>query len=129
MEDCDVEQQFPIDWNAPSSPSKRMARPFWTMTLTPHSIFPHPRQQVFTSTVSRPDASLYVLSANTLRSGVPNAASAAPVMAAVVTNVRRVMLALLELLDFSTYPPSCFLVSAFTSVVTVLGVNSPPPEG
>jgi hypothetical protein len=45
-----------------------------------------------------------VLSANTLRLGAPNAATAAPVMAAVLTKVRRVMF------DFFTYTSFFFLL-------------------
>ena len=94
MDDCDFVQQLPMDWNAPSSPSTRMARPFWTMTLTPHSILPQPRQHVFTATVSLPDTLLYVSSASAVCVEAPNAAAAAPVMAAVLTNVRRDMVRL-----------------------------------
>ena len=39
-------QQFPRDWNADSSPSIFTARPFSTVTHTPHSILPQPRHAV-----------------------------------------------------------------------------------
>ena len=101
MDDCDLVQQLPMDCHAPSSPSTRMARPFWTMTLTPHSILPHPRQQVFTTTVSFPMTSGYVDSAKAVVVWAPSAAAAPAVMAAVFTNERRDIVR--DLLTFSSF--------------------------
>ena len=50
MDDCDFVQQFPIEWNAVSaSPSTFTARPFCTVTSTPHSFLPQARQHVRTT--------------------------------------------------------------------------------
>ena len=46
MDDCDFAQQLPPDVKADVSPSTFVARPFSTVTHTPHSILPQPRQHV-----------------------------------------------------------------------------------
>ncbi len=84
-----------------SSPSVRMARPFSTMTHTPHSILPQPRQHERTRLVS--PALLWVAlldSANAAPVGATTAAAAA-VAAASFVNARRVIFSLPMLSSFS----------------------------
>ena len=95
-------QQLPIEWNAVSaSPSTLTARPSFTVTMTPHSFLPQARQQVRTSFTPSPWSPISV-STSSLSSGSPDSAraargapakaAAAPVIAATLANVRRVML-------------------------------------
>ena len=94
-------QWLPMEWNALSSPSVRMARPFSTMTHTPHSILPQPRQQERTRLVS--PALLWVTlldSASAAPAGATTAAAAA-VAAASFVNARRVIFSLPMLSSFS----------------------------
>ena len=110
MDDCDFVQQFPMEWNAVSaSPSTLMARPSLTVTSTPHSFFPHARQQVRTTfTSDDADAPPSPVSARAWCGAVASPA-AAPTTAASFTKLRRVKS------DVAILPPSLVL-------------NDPPPS-
>ena len=101
MDDCDLPQQLPLDWNDDWSPSTLMARPFCTVTHTPHSIFPQPRQHVRTRFTSSPRAAAPASSASAAFGATAAAqANAAPVTAVSFVNARRVRL------SFPIPPPS-----------------------
>ena len=101
MDDCDLPQQLPLDWNDDWSPSTLIARPFCTVTHTPHSIFPQPRQHVRTRFTSSPRAAAPASSASAAFGATAAAqANAAPVTAVSFVNARRVRL------SFPIPPPS-----------------------
>ena len=90
IDDCAFVQQLPLEWNALSSPSTFTARPFSTVTHTPHSILPQPRQAVRTRLTS---VAVDVLSVAASAAGAvwdPIAAAAAATALA-FRNVRRLM--------------------------------------
>src|SRR5699024_7476089 len=76
-------------WNDDWSPSTFTARPSWTVTHTPHSILPQPRQHVRTRLTSPPRAAAPASSASAAFGAAAEHAKAAPVAAASFANVRR----------------------------------------
>ena len=85
---------MPDDWNDDWSPSTLTARPFSTVTHTPHSILPQPRQHVRTRLISLPRLGASASSASAAPGTAHPMTAVAAVAADSLAKVRRLKLSL-----------------------------------